>query len=145
MTSRWLTLARQQGVGAIPTQQDPAEQGLLQLIYVSDAAASLRQPDLDDIAARSQNNNERLGLTGFLLYQRPRFYALLEGTRSRLFARMEVIVTDPRHSTLRILHEVAIRSRRFSNWSFGMLPHGAQEFGNGSVPDEFLKTLSRRL
>lgn len=115
------------------------------MIYASAASTGLRATDLEAIARRSRINNDAEGLTGFLLYQRPRFYAVLEGESEVLFARMERIATDVRHSRLRVLREEPVRRRRFSNWSFGMLPGSAHDIGNSETTVEFLQTLSRRL
>jgi len=115
------------------------------LIYVSEAAGDLTTTDLDTIARQSRDNNHAYRLTGFLLYQRPRFYAVLEGPRDVLFARMELIATDARHVRLRVLREDPVPTRRFLNWSFGHLPETAQDMGNSDPPAEFLRTLSRRL
>lgn len=117
----------------------------MQLIYASDAVGGLRTTDLEAISRRSQANNDAEGLTGFLLYQRPRFYAVLEGPAEALFARMERIVADVRHYRLRVLREEEVLARRFRNWSFGVLPGSAQDMGNSETTVEFLQTLSRRL
>jgi hypothetical protein len=119
------------------------ERDLLRLIYVSAAAPALSARDLDSIAARSAAHNGAAGLTGLLLHQGERFFAVLEGPRRRLLARMERIITDPRHASVDILLETPIADRRFENWSFGSLPAAA-----GSAPPvavDFLRTLRRRL
>ncbi len=115
---------------------------LLQLAYVSSATASLTADDLDRIAEASTRNNESAGLTGLLLHQGNSFYGIVEGPRRRVFARMEVIITDRRHFALRILREEPIASRRFENWSFGTLPRSPDIAGS---PEDFIRTLSRRL
>jgi hypothetical protein len=115
----------------------------VQLVYVSSAAPGLSAADLEAIANRSRARNESAGLTGLLLHQGPYFYGVLEGERRRLFARMEEIITDRTHSRLRILREESIPSRRFENWSFGMLP--AQDNGAVTPPEDFIWNLSRRL
>jgi len=65
----------------------------------------------------------------------------MEGAQRRVFQRMEAIITDRRHSAVRILREVAIAERRFESWSFGALPlmsgHGAEN------PEDFVLNLSR--
>jgi hypothetical protein len=116
---------------------------LLQLVYVSSAAADLTEADLDAIACRSRARNEAAGLTGLLLHRDPFFYGVLEGDRRRIFARMEQIITDRRHSRLRILLEQTIPSRRFENWSFGALP--ASGHGADMAPEDFIWHLCRRL
>jgi hypothetical protein len=97
--------------------------------------------ELSDIAKRSAAHNAQAGLTGFLFVNSNRFYGLLEGPRRRVLARMERIITDPRHRNLRVLREEDVKSRRFSNWSFGLPPPAT-----GSAASEaFIRTLVSRL
>jgi Sensors of blue-light using FAD len=120
-----------------------ADADLVQLVYVSAAAEHLSADELDAIARQSQENNAVWGLTGLLLHQAAHFYGVLEGPRRRVFARMEKIITDRRHSRLRILREQSIPARRFDNWSFSRLP--APSRTTAAAPAEFIWHLSRRL
>ena len=107
------------------------------------AAPTLCEADLDAIAAVSRARNAAAGLTGLLLHQGDRFYGVLEGTQRRVFRRMETIITDRRHSALRILREEPIASRRFDNWSFGILPRS--DAVAATRPEDFILNLSRRV
>lgn len=118
---------------------------LIRLVYVSDAVASLAAGDLDAIRASSEARNLVSGLTGLLLFRRPIFCGILEGPRRRLFARMEVIATDPRHARLRVLREQAIDERRFSNWTLGILPEAMAGPGGAERPEVLLATFADRL
>ena len=118
---------------------------LIRIIFVSQATRALAQEDWADIEARSHRNNLELGLTGLLAAQGCFFYGLLEGPRRRLLARMEVIVADDRHHSLRILSEERISLRRFANWSFARLPEESIRHLNDAVPGRFIVELSRRL
>jgi hypothetical protein len=125
---------------------DAPDSDVVQLVYISTAAPALSAADLDAIAATSRARNEGAGLTGLLLHQGRSFYGVLEGPKRRVFARMERIITDPRHFRLRILHEEEVATRRFANWSFGVLP--AVDPGPGrSVerPEEFIQSFAKRL
>ena len=62
---------------------------------------------------------------------------MLEGPRRRVFARMESIITDPRHRDLRIIREEDIAAQRFANWSFGRIPVVED---NSADPAEGLET-----
>lgn len=73
-----------------------------------------------------------------LLFGGARFYGLFEGPQGRVLARMERIITDPRHRRLRILREDQVAVRRFANWSFCLIPD------DGDAPDE-LAALDRFL
>jgi hypothetical protein len=102
----------------------------------------LTPDDIDVIAAQSRAGNDAAGLTGLLLHQAGRFYAVLEGPQRRVFGRMESIATDRRHSGLRILREEPVQIRRFENWSFGWLP--GSDRGASGDPEEFILRLCRR-
>lgn len=117
---------------------------IVQLVYVSTASETLCPADLDAIADVSRRRNGRAGLTGFLLHQGPRFYGVLEGPTRALFARMEVIVTDPRHRNVVVLREDTITERRFRNWSFGMLPVAVRPVAQGATVD-FIHDIARRM
>jgi hypothetical protein len=119
------------------------ERDLLRLVYVSAAAPSLGPDDLAAIAGSSAERNRAAGLTGLLLHEGDSFYAVLEGPRRRLLARMERIITDRRHSGVEILLEAATADRRFDSWSFGSLPDSARP--HGSAGAEFLRILRCRL
>lgn len=69
----------------------------------------------------------------------------MEGPRRVLLNRMEVIVTDPRHREVRILHEEPIETRRFRNWTFTHLPSGSPPGGEAQVTSEMILALTRRL
>jgi hypothetical protein len=123
-------------------QDSSIERELMRLLYVSIAAPALDAGDLDAIAARSAERNRTAGLTGLLLHEGDRFFAVLEGPRRRLFARMERIITDPRHAGVQILVEASAAERRFANWRFGRLP-GSR--ARGSAAEDFLRSFGLRL
>ncbi|HMR54104.1 MAG TPA: BLUF domain-containing protein [Amaricoccus sp.] len=143
--------ARRQGPAAtrgrspvIATVRQTRKDEFIQLVYVSTAAETLRPADLDTIAEVSRRRNEQAGLTGFLLHQGPRFYGVLEGPTRALFARMEAIVTDPRHRRVVVLREDTITERRFRNWSFGILPAVPIRPAQGATV-EFISDFARRM
>lgn len=113
-------------------KRPPTTGPLLQLTFVSRAPRSLGAVDLAAIRASSQRHNDRLGLTGLMIYREGRFFAALEGLERALLRRMETIITDPRHFDLRILSERRIPARRFENWSFAVLPSA----GGGPTRDK---------
>jgi hypothetical protein len=116
----------------------------VQLVYVSSAAPGLTPDDLEAIADACRVRNAAAGLTGLLLHQGSAFCGVLEGPRTRLFRRMEAIITDRRHSGVRILREERVAARRFASWSFGALPAIARPDERVS-PEDFIWSLARRL
>jgi hypothetical protein len=125
--------------------RESRERDLVQLVYVSTAAPDLTPGDVAAIAEISRLHNEAAGLTGLLVHQGRYFYGVLEGARRRVFGRMEVIITDRRHSSLRILREDPIEERRFANWSFGSLPAAAPSPYWAGSQENFIRSLARRL
>lgn len=117
----------------------------MQLVYVSAAARVVDAPEIETLESRSRANNDRLGITGFLLHQGGFFYGVLEGPQRRVFDLMEVIITDRRHHSLRILREEAVASRRFENWTLGSLPSAGTLSASSKLPDDFILKLSERL
>lgn len=118
---------------------------LLQLTYVSTARAFLKPDDFAAIRQACERNNPRLGFTGLLVHRGGRFFAAMEGPERALLARMEIIVTDPRHGGLRILSERRVEGRRFRNWSFAVLPDSGLGREPGRAEDLFITMLTSRL
>lgn len=117
---------------------------MLRLVYVSAAARALDDADLEAIARTSERNNQALGLTGLLLFGGSNFHAVLEGASRRVLARMERIIIDPRHRSLRILREEEIAAARFANWSFGHVPRPAGLRGATDDLEAFILGLAGR-
>jgi hypothetical protein len=117
---------------------------LLRLVYVSVAAHVIDAAEFARLEAVSRCRNAAHDLTGLLIAHGPFFYGILEGPHSRLLARMEVIVIDPRHRGVRILHEENPPARRFSGWSIFRLPDAPSR-----LPEQanigFILELARRL
>lgn len=111
------------------------ERDLVQIVYVSAAAAALTADQLAAMAARARDRSEAARLTGLLLHRDSYFYAIVEGPRRKVMQRMEEIIAEGGERRLRILREEPIASRRFVNWSFGQLPESESE---PDGPDGFL-------
>lgn len=128
-----------------PRGRQGATADLMRLVYLSKARDAITTEALGNIETSSQSNNLAAGITGLLIVQGGHFYGIMEGPRKRILQRMEVIITDARHSGLRILREEAIEARRFANWSFGRLPDEPQRRLGTTQPGSFIFDLSRRL
>lgn len=111
------------------------ERDLVQLVYISDAAAEMSADQLEVLAERSRECSARGRLTGVLLRHGRHFYAVIEGPKRRVFQRIEEIIAEQGQRGLRILREEPITVRRFANWSYGDVPASGRE---GSMPSEFL-------
>lgn len=99
------------------------------LIYVSRAVESMSEPTLNALLKKPRVFNLSNGITGCLLYQDGYFMQMLEGKRDVLFALMEKIKCDPRHSDVQIVIEGQAGRRVFMDWSMalGDLTQGPNE------------------
>ncbi len=89
------------------------------VIYVSKASADVDEAALKTILQQSQRNNQRLGITGCLIYRQGYFMQLLEGRREVLDSLVERIVNDPRHQQIQVVGRGYAPHRLFSDWSMG--------------------------
>ncbi|MFS0735161.1 BLUF domain-containing protein [Microbacterium sp. 1P10UB] len=98
---------------------------LLSVTYSSAATADFDDADLAALLAQSRESNERLGLTGMLLYRSGRFIQILEGPRQAVRDLVARIGRDSRHADMRILLEERVPARWFSDWTMGYEPIAA--------------------
>jgi hypothetical protein len=96
------------------------------LIYVSQAANPMGEPELAEILRRSRDHNGRDGITGLLIYKlapssnRANFMQLLEGEKEQVLNAFARIRADRRHHTKIVLEEGEIARRNFPDWSMGL-------------------------
>jgi hypothetical protein len=90
---------------------------MFRLVYVSSAVNPFSKQELLDLLAKSRANNERLDITGMLLYKDGDFMQLLEGDEQAVRKLYAVIAKDPRHEGTITLVDEAITERLFANWS----------------------------
>ena len=105
------------------------EPELLQIIYVSTAVRPMSTGDLVSLLLKARIRNERMGITGMLLYREGRFIEVLEGEKAnveRIFADIE---QDGRHKSVDVLRSEPVPFRSFPNWSMGF-----EGFDSTSVP-----------
>ncbi len=89
------------------------------LIYCSQAVKEFTSDELIALLERARRNNERLGLTGMLLYSNQSFMQVLEGDAKHVDRVYTSIVQDPRHTNLRLLMDDEISVRMFPDWTMG--------------------------
>ena len=94
----------------------PAEQ-LVAAVYVSSAVRPLTEDEILDILLVARQNNERLGVTGMLLYRDGNFLQVLEGPASVVDSLIQRIRRDPRHAGFILMSRTYIEERQFQEWS----------------------------
>jgi hypothetical protein len=89
--------------------------------------------EVQSILAASQRNNQRLGLTGALIFNTGIFAQVLEGPSDSLEATFEKIQQDHRHGDVEVLAFEQVKDRGFAKWSmgyFGQSREGQDLFGH---------------
>ena len=92
---------------------------LIHLIYASVATQELGTEQLTDLLRQSREANERVGLTGMLLYSDGNFFQVLEGEPEEVDKLYEKLHQDKRHTQLTLIIREPIVSRSFGDWSMG--------------------------
>jgi hypothetical protein len=89
------------------------------LVYASSATTLMSEQDLIDVLAQAREKNERLGITGILLYRGGNFLQVLEGPEESVKSVYDSIRNDRRHAGLILLTEGEIEEREFPHWTMG--------------------------
>ncbi|MET3469293.1 BLUF domain-containing protein [Microbacterium sp. 1262] len=97
-------------------------EGLLSILYTSNARAPFGDDDLAALLAQSRASNAARDLTGMLLYRGGRFVQVLEGPEPAVRDLLATIRQDSRHSDMRVLIEQPIAHREFREWTMGYQP-----------------------
>jgi hypothetical protein len=92
-----------------------------EIVYVSAASRLLDPAQLGAILEQARRNNQRLGVTGVLLYDAGSFMQLLEGEPEVLQPLYERIAQDERHYRVHRVRDRSIQGRSFAAWSMGFV------------------------
>jgi len=90
-----------------------------QLVYVSSATGYPSRSELAQLLERAREKNERLGITGMLLYRDGDFMQALEGETQAVRALYETICQDERHERVVSIVEHEVPERSFADWRMG--------------------------
>jgi len=99
---------------------------LIQLIYVSAALKLFAPAELRELLRLARIKNQRLDVTGMLLYHQGSFLQVLEGPASAVNPLLETIGEDQRHHKLMLLLRREIEARNFADWKMGFVDVAAQ-------------------
>ncbi len=92
---------------------------LTSLVYVSLANKDMQESDLAALLSQARRNNEKLSITGMLLYRDRLFMQALEGEEDRINALYERIRQDSRHRDVTTVSIRPIEARSFADWTMG--------------------------
>jgi len=90
---------------------------MISLVYVSSTIGLLSKAELITLLEQSRIKNERLKITGLLLYRDGNVIQVLEGPVAAVRQLFNRIKVDPRHHGVLRLMERPIEARQFSDWS----------------------------
>ena len=98
---------------------------LLMMIYGSSATENFSQDDLIPLLKQAREKNQRLNITGLLLYHDGNFMQALEGEKEAVETLFGVIQQDTRHRSILTFLKRSIARREFSDWSMGFVNLGS--------------------
>ena len=89
------------------------------LFYCSLAKEDISKDDILNILQCSRRNNEKIEVTGILLYWKKtnQFLQLLEGEENVILDLYDKICKDTRHSLSKIVYQEDILERGFEGWT----------------------------
>lgn len=90
---------------------------IYQLVYASTARKVMSEEALFELLNKARENNEKLQITGFLVYHSAVFLQYLEGPETAVKTLFDKICQDPRHSACTILLESSSDQRIAEQWS----------------------------
>jgi len=93
---------------------------LVRLLYASRTVDDSPEV-IDDVLAHSRQFNPVCGITGILCYGGGIFLQAIEGGRSAVNDLYALILRDPRHKDVILLHYEEISERRFGGWTMGLV------------------------
>jgi Sensors of blue-light using FAD len=108
---------------------------LKQLVYVSAARPDLPAGEHFKILQTARARNASNGVTGILLAIDNGFLQVLEGSQDSVDETFSRILADPRHFSIRKLHDAPCDRRSFDAWNMGFQElRGIDVLTEGSFP-----------
>lgn len=89
------------------------------MVYISSAKLGLSYGEILNIVEDARVNNEKIGVTGLLLFNSGNFMQIVEGAESTIDALYKKIEKDRRHTDVKLLLKEPITHRNFSDWTMG--------------------------
>ncbi len=89
------------------------------LLYTSNPTKPISTKELKELLSASVRNNEKMGITGMLLYLNNTFMQVIEGNEDDVNELFDKIVNDDRHHKIFKLMEGFIANPFFLTWSMG--------------------------
>lgn len=98
---------------------------MYRLVYYSEnrisGSSSEVSEQVEQILSASRSNNEKVGVTGALMFSEGFFGQVLEGPQAAVEATFERIQRDTRHGDVSLLDYQPIENRSFDKWSMAFV------------------------
>ena len=105
---------------------------MIYLVYASSSVKPCSSDELLQLLDKARQNNEKLGITGMLLYKDGDFMQVLEGDEAQVHSLSAQIAKDPRHKDMVTILEGHCTEREFPDWSMGF--RNLNDIDSRSVP-----------
>jgi ribosomal protein L10 len=92
---------------------------MIHLIYASVETQGFSSAQLTELLQKARVENERLQITGILLYSNGNFFQVLEGEPTAVDEMYKKLHLDKRHRQLTLIVREPITKRYFADWSMG--------------------------
>ena len=92
---------------------------MLRITYISSESYKLSSDDLLAILGKCNKNNQRLGLTGMLIYGNGTFIQSVEGDEKIVKNTISKISSDTRHKDFKVLSEEIAEKRLYDEFNMG--------------------------
>lgn len=98
------------------------------IVYVSTATGNPSDRDLEELLIQARDRNQRLGITGMLIYGAGNFIQALEGDEAAVQEVYASIERDPRHVGVIKMLQFDDHERDFPDWAMAYAhePHRAK-------------------
>ncbi|KRU21458.1 BLUF domain-containing protein [Psychrobacter pocilloporae] len=94
---------------------------ILRLTYISRYNNDNLNGEVTRILEQAQQNNERNGITGALVFNHNYFLQSIEGARPVINGLVRKLVKDERHHSLQVIECREVEQRHWSKWSMKYL------------------------
>jgi hypothetical protein len=97
------------------------------IIYSSYTALRFTDEELRTLLIKAREKNQRIGVTGMMLYFDGKFIQLIEGEEKTVRQLYDTIFNDSRHDRNIILREGTTENRFFAEWSMSFKSISTEE------------------
>ena len=117
---------------------------MISIIYVSSAVPQFSESTLQDLVELCQATNERLAVTGVLIYSDGNCMQVIEGPDLATHALYDRIKRDSRHCDVTTINVQPLEERQFQGWSMAYNIIPPRHLRDHAIPHAFLDRARQR-